>query len=83
MSENVKGQDNQQQEQQQNQQQQSAAQDGATQGDNTQNASASRGGTTDMDDESSTLGRTNVSQRGSGITTKNAVTGSDFDGQAT
>ncbi|HWJ90924.1 MAG TPA: hypothetical protein VNR87_07415 [Flavisolibacter sp.] len=46
-----------------------------------QNASANRGGTTDMDDEALTTGRRNTSERGSGISTKNAVTGSDYDGQ--
>jgi len=45
------------------------------------NASASRGGTTDMDDESLTVGRRNVTPRGSGVNTKRNVTGSDFDGQ--
>ena len=45
------------------------------------NASASRGGTTDMDDESLTVGRRNVTPRGSGVSTKRNVTGSDFDGQ--
>ncbi|MBD0295904.1 MAG: hypothetical protein ICV51_12355 [Flavisolibacter sp.] len=47
-----------------------------------QNASASMGGTTDMDDEAiAGAGRTNRTERGSGITTKNNVTGSDYDGQ--
>lgn len=46
-----------------------------------QNASANRGGTTDMDDEALTVGRRNASEHGSGIATKNAVTGSDYDGQ--
>jgi hypothetical protein len=46
-----------------------------------QNASANRGGTTDMDDEALTTARRNASERGSGIATKNAVTGSDYDGQ--
>jgi len=46
-----------------------------------QNASANRGGTTDMDDEALTIGRRNAQERGSGISTKNSVTGSDYDGQ--
>lgn len=46
-----------------------------------QNMSATRGGTTDMDDESQTVSRAVSQQRGSGITTKRNVTGSDFDGQ--
>jgi len=46
-----------------------------------QNASANRGGITDMDDEALTTGRRNATERGSGIATKNAVTGSDYDGQ--
>ena len=47
-----------------------------------QNASANRGGTTDMDSEA--LGNRSSgsrSGRGSGITTKRNVTGSDYDGQ--
>ena len=47
-----------------------------------ENASANRGGTTDMDTEALTTGRRNVSERGSGLHTKSNVTGSDFDGQA-
>jgi hypothetical protein len=47
-----------------------------------QNASASRGGTSDMDDESiAGAGRDTRTQRGSGLTTKRSITGSDFDGQ--
>lgn len=46
-----------------------------------ENASASRGGTTDMDQESLTIDRTPASERGSGLSTKRNVTGSDFDGQ--
>jgi hypothetical protein len=46
-----------------------------------ENASANRGGTTDMDDEALTSGRRNASERGSGVATKNTVTGSDYDGQ--
>ncbi len=46
-----------------------------------ENASASRGGTTDLDDESLTVDRTSRNERGSGIATKRNVTGSDFDGQ--
>lgn len=46
-----------------------------------ESASPSRGGTTDMDDEALTVDRDPREQRGSGITTKNTVAGSDFDGQ--
>jgi hypothetical protein len=46
-----------------------------------ENASANRGGTTDLDEEALTVRRSNATERGSGISTKNAVTGSDFDGQ--
>ena len=46
-----------------------------------QNASANRGGTTDLDQEALTVDRDAKTERGSGITTKNTVAGSDFDGQ--
>ncbi|HVF81493.1 MAG TPA: hypothetical protein VM884_06150 [Flavisolibacter sp.] len=46
-----------------------------------QNASANQGGTTDMDNESLVAGRTSATERGSGISTKRNVTGSDYDGQ--
>jgi len=46
-----------------------------------ENASANRSGTTDMEDEASTTGGRNASERGSGVATKNTVTGSDYDGQ--
>lgn len=46
-----------------------------------QNASANRGGTTDMDDEALTVDRDRRQERGSGMETKRTVTGSDFDGQ--
>lgn len=46
-----------------------------------QNASASRGGTTDLDDEALTVDRDRRDERGSGIATKREVTGSDYDGQ--
>lgn len=48
-----------------------------------QNASANRGGTTDMDDEAlrGASGNTSRANSGSGITTKKNVTGSDYDGQ--
>jgi hypothetical protein len=46
------------------------------------NASGNRGGTTDMDSEALTINRPNTTERGSGLTTKRTVTGSDFDGQA-
>jgi hypothetical protein len=45
------------------------------------NASSNRGGTTDMDGDALTTGRPNRSERGSGMTTKRGVTGSDYDGQ--
>lgn len=48
-----------------------------------QNASGSIGGTTDMDHRSyrGATGNTNNNSAGSGMATKNSVTGSDFDGQ--
>jgi hypothetical protein len=46
-----------------------------------QNASANRGGTTDLDDEALTVDRDRRDERGSGIATKREVTGSDYDGQ--
>lgn len=48
-----------------------------------QNASPSRGGTTDMDHRAlrGASGNTSRTNRGSGITTKRNVTGSDYDGQ--
>jgi hypothetical protein len=46
-----------------------------------ENASASRGGITELDEESLTVRRGQGSERGSGITTKRTVTGSDLDGQ--
>ncbi|MBD0294700.1 MAG: hypothetical protein ICV84_05770 [Flavisolibacter sp.] len=47
-----------------------------------QNASANRGGTTDMDNDAiAGAGRDTRTERGSGISTKRGVTGSDYDGQ--
>lgn len=48
-----------------------------------QNASANRGGTTDMGSNAlrSATGNTTRANKGSGITTKRSVTGSDYDGQ--
>lgn len=46
-----------------------------------QNASGTQGGTTDMDNEALIAGRTSATERGSGISTKRNVTGSDYDGQ--
>lgn len=48
-----------------------------------QNASATRGGTTDMDNDNLSSSRSSGSRAGSGsgITTKRNVTGSDYDGQ--
>ena len=46
-----------------------------------QNASATRGGTTDMDNASPIGNRRSSTERGSGLTTKKNVTGSDYDGQ--
>jgi len=46
-----------------------------------QNASATRGGTTDLDEDALTVDRDRRQERGSGINTKREVTGSDFDGQ--
>ena len=46
-----------------------------------ENASANRGGTTDMDEDALTISRGNRTSRGSGMSTKRSVTGSDYDGQ--
>jgi hypothetical protein len=48
-----------------------------------QDASASRGGTTDMDHRShrGATGETHNNSAGSGMASKTSVTGSDFDGQ--
>jgi hypothetical protein len=48
-----------------------------------QNASANRGGTTDMGSEAlqNATGVSGRGQHGSGIATKRNVTGSDYDGQ--
>jgi len=46
-----------------------------------ENAAPNRGGTTDMDQSALTVDRDDRTSRGSGITTKNNVSGSDFDGQ--
>ena len=75
MEENVKGQNNQDREQQR------PGKLNEKESGGMQNASANRGGTTDMDDEALTTGRRNTQERGSGISTKNSVTGSDYDGQ--
>lgn len=55
----------------------------ATIGANQQNTSASRGGTTDMDQSSirDAAGNAERTPSGSGMHTKTSVTGSDFDGQ--
>jgi hypothetical protein len=56
---------------------------GAGNSSNRQNTSSTRGGTADMDQRSvrDAAGNKVVNTRGSGISTKNTVTGSDFDGQ--
>ena len=46
-----------------------------------QNASADRGGISDQKDESLTTNRSSRQERGSGLSTKRGVTGSDYDGQ--
>ena len=46
-----------------------------------QNASGSRGGTTDMGHERATTGTRQIGRKASGIKTKRSVTGSDYDGQ--
>jgi hypothetical protein len=46
-----------------------------------ENASPNRGGTTDMDNETLISGRSSKTERGSGLSTKKSVTGSDYDGQ--
>ena len=75
MEENEKGQNTQDREQQR------SGNTDVKESGGMQNASANRGGTTDMDDEALTTGRRNAQERGSGISTKNSVTGSDYDGQ--
>lgn len=57
----------------------SSAYEEVNRGGGMQDASASRGGTTDLTNQSS--GRGAGSDRDSGPTTKKNVTGSDFDGQ--
>ncbi|HEV7621558.1 MAG TPA: hypothetical protein VGO09_07490 [Flavisolibacter sp.] len=44
------------------------------------NASTSKGGTTDMDTDTTSSG-SSATERGSGLATKRNVTGSDYDGQ--
>lgn len=46
-----------------------------------QEAAPSRGGISDMGTDALTSGRPNRVERGSGISTKDSVTGSDYDGQ--
>ncbi len=46
-----------------------------------QNASGSRGGTTEMGHERATTGTRQIGRKASGIRTKRSVTGSDYDGQ--
>ena len=46
-----------------------------------QNASADRGGISDQNDESLTTDRSSRQERGSGLSTKRGVTGSDYGGQ--
>ena len=46
-----------------------------------ENASGNFGGTTDMDDEAIPSGTRSTQERGSGISTKKNITGSDYDGQ--
>lgn len=75
MSENTKGQERNARPQSQD------AQEELRDSGGRQNASANRGGTADLDDEALTTGRRNSEERGSGIATKNSVTGSDYDGQ--
>ncbi len=84
--ENSQGQKNNNQEDMQNQQgseEQRSAMPASDSNSDHQVASPSRGGTTDMGNEAlrNATGVTGRGNRGSGITTKRSVTGSDYDGQ--
>lgn len=46
-----------------------------------EDAAPNRGGISDMGTDALTSGRPNRVERGSGISTKDSVTGSDYDGQ--
>jgi hypothetical protein len=76
MSENVKGQNS-------DQQSSNTQSDIGQSNSDHQNTSSSRGGKTDMGSESlrGATGNSVRGNRGSGITTKRSVTGSDYDGQ--
>jgi hypothetical protein len=46
-----------------------------------ENVASNEGGVADLNDASITGGRSSATTQGSGISTKNVVTGSDYDGQ--
>jgi hypothetical protein len=75
MSENVKGQNTNEREEKKQAQTSDDSRGGS------ENASANRGGTTDMDSQALTVDRGRDGRIASGTSTKNTVTGSDFDGQ--
>lgn len=86
MAENVKGQNRNSNQDDMNQQnRQSMPENDITSANSDhQNISQNRGGTTDMGSDNQLRGATGNStrdNRGSGISTKRSVTGSDYDGQ--
>lgn len=86
MAENVKGQNRDRNQDSENQGNKRVMPDSDMTSANSdhQNASANRGGTTDMGADNtlrSATGNTSRANKGSGITTKRSVTGSDYDGQ--
>lgn len=85
MAENVKGQNRNRNEENVNQKKRRVMPDSDLTSSNSdhQNASANRGSTTDMGSNAlrSATGNTSRANKGSGITTKRSVTGSDYDGQ--
>ena len=85
MAENVKGQNRNSDQENRNQGKRKVLPENDMTSSNSdhQNASANRGGTTDMGSNAlrGATGNTSRANKGSGITTKRSVTGSDYDGQ--
>lgn len=85
MAENVKGQNTDMNQENNDQEKHRIMPDPETMSSNSdhQNASANRGGTTDMGSGALTnaAGNTSRANRGSGMSPKSGVTGSDYDGQ--
>jgi len=86
MAEHVKGQNRNSNQEDMNQENNRIMPDADTTSANSdhQNISQNRGGTTDMGSENqlhSATGNTSRSNRGSGMSPKSGVTGSDYDGQ--